>query len=383
MTTISTAVAAAASGDTVSVAAGTYKEMVTIGVPLSLIGADAATTVIEAKGLANGIYVDGIDNKNLAGVFISGFTVQNANFEGILVTNASGITISGNIVQGNDVSLAGQSCPGIPAFETGEAFDCGEAIHLSGADHSTVSGNTVQNNSGGILISDDTAAAHDNLIAGNLVTNNSLDCGITLASHVPAALTKSTTALGVYSNSVVGNQSIQNGLKGEGAGVGIFASAPGTAAYGNVVFNNTLTGNELPGVSVHGHTPHQNLNNNVIIGNTISGNGADTDDAFTPGTAGINYFSVTPVSGVVISQNIITGQALDVAVRAPGSVSVSRNSFVRGSVGVANLGTGTVAADNNYWGCYVDPRVPSQFGFCAGTQGAVSINTWLTAAPSK
>ncbi len=385
MTTISAAVTAAAAGDTVSVAAGTYQEMVTIGVPLSLIGADAATTIIEAQGLANGIYVDGIDNKSLAGVFISGFTVQNANYEGILVTNASGVTISGNIVQGSNVSLdfAGQSCPGIPAFETAEGFDCGEGIHLSGADHATVSGNTVQNNSGGILISDDTAAAHDNLIAGNNVNNNALDCGITLASHVPAALTKSTTPLGVYSNSVVGNQSSQNGVKGEGAGVGIFASAPGTAAYGNVVFNNTLTGNGIPGVSVHGHTPHQNLNNNVIIGNTISGNGADTADAFTPGTAGINYFSVSPVSGVVFSQNVISGQALDVTVRAPGSFSVSRNSFVRGSVGVANLGAGTVNADGNYWGCYGDPRVASPFGFCAGTQGAVSINTWLTAAPSK
>ncbi len=262
-------------------------------------------------------------------------------------------------------------------------IDCGEGIHLMGADHATVSGNTVQNNAGGILISDDTAAAHDNLIAGNNVNNNALDCGITLASHVPAALTNSKTALGVYSNHVVDNQSTKNGVMGGGAGVGIFASAPGTAAYGNVVFNNTLTGNGIPGVSIHGHTPNQNLNNNVIIGNTISGNGADTDDAFTPGTAGINYFSVSPVSGVVISQNTITGEMLDVVVNAPGTVTVSRNSFLRGSVGVANIGTGTVAADNNYWGCYVDPRVPSPFGFCATTQGAVSITTWLTAAPSK
>jgi parallel beta-helix repeat protein len=383
--TIGAAVSAAAAGDTVSVAAGTYKETVTIGVPLSLVGVDAATTVIEAKGLATGIYVNGIDNKNLAGVFISGFTVQNANFEGILVANASGVTISGNIVQGNNVSLnyTAQTCPGIPSFETGEAFDCGEGIHLMGTDHATVTGNTVQNNSGGILISDDTAAAHDNLIAGNNVNNNALDCGITLASHVPAALTNSTKALGVYANSVVGNQSSQNGVKGGGSGVGIFASAPGTAAYGNVVFNNTVTGNGIPGIAIHGHTPNQNLNNNVIIGNTISGNGADTADATTPGTAGINYFSVSPVSGVVISQNTFSGEALDVVVNAPGSVTVSRNSFPRGTVGVSNIGHGTVAADNNYWGCYVDPRIPSQFGFCATTQGAVSITTWVTAAPAK
>src|ERR1035438_1534913 len=118
-TTISAAVAVASAGDTVSVAAGTYKESITIGMPLSLIGVDAATTIIEAKGLGTGIYVDGIDNKGLAGVFISGFTVQDANFEGILVTNASATTISANILQGNNKSLnyAAQTWPRLPAFQ--------------------------------------------------------------------------------------------------------------------------------------------------------------------------------------------------------------------------------------------------------------------------
>ncbi len=297
--TISAAVAAAASGDTVSVAAGTYKEMVTIGIPLSLIGVDAATTIIEAKGLANGIYVDGIDNTGLAGVLISGFTVQDANFEGILVTNATGVTISSNIVQGNDLSenFTAGTCPGLPAFETNEGEDCGEGIHLNGVSHSGLFGNTVQNNSGGILVSDDTGAAHDNLISGNLVANNTLDCGITIASHVPAALTNSKTALGVYSNSIVGNQVTMNGQMGEGAGIGIFASAPGTAAYGNSVINNTATNNGIPGIAIHGHAPGQNLNGNILIGNTLSGNGADLQDSATPGTAGINLYSVSAVTG--------------------------------------------------------------------------------------
>ncbi len=226
--TISAAVAGAAAGDTVTVAAGTYKEMVTIGVPVSLIGVDAATTIIEAKGLSVGIWVDGIDTPGLAGVFISGFTVQNANFEGILVTNASAVNISGNIVQGNDQSLnfSAGTCPGIPAFETSEGFDCGEGIHLSGTTHSGVLGNTIQNNAGGVLISDDTAAAHDNIISGNVVTLNALDCGITLASHVPASIANSKTPLGVYNNTVVGNQSTQNGLMGEGSGIGLSPLPP-------------------------------------------------------------------------------------------------------------------------------------------------------------
>jgi hypothetical protein len=45
------------------------------------------------------------------------------------------------------------------------------------------------NNSGGILLSDDTGARHHNLIIANLVHDNPFDCGITLASHPPASLT--------------------------------------------------------------------------------------------------------------------------------------------------------------------------------------------------
>jgi hypothetical protein len=40
-----------------------------------------------------------------------------------------------------------------------------------------------ENNAGGILLSDDTGATHDNLIIGNIAQNNPFDCGITLASH--------------------------------------------------------------------------------------------------------------------------------------------------------------------------------------------------------
>ncbi|HXS28936.1 MAG TPA: hypothetical protein VN730_14825, partial [Steroidobacteraceae bacterium] len=43
------------------------------------------------------------------------------------------------------------ACPGIPAFETGEAFDCGEALHVMGVDHSVLARNAIYANAGGIL----------------------------------------------------------------------------------------------------------------------------------------------------------------------------------------------------------------------------------------
>ncbi len=386
--TIQAAVTAASPNDTVNVSAGTYKEAVTIGKPLSLIASDPTTTTVEVAGLGVGIYVDGIDNQGLANVIISGFTIQDANFEGILVTNASSVTISGNILMNNDKALkfAGDSstCPGIPAFETGEDFDCGEAIHLSGVHHSTVLNNTVQNNAGGILLSDDTAATHDNLITGNIVSNNSLDCGITLASHPPAAVSGSTTALGVYQNTVTGNQSIKNGVIGEGAGVGIFASAPGTAAYSNVVSNNVLTSNGIPGVAIHGHTPQQNLNNNVIIGNTISGNGADLADTPTSGPTGINVAGISPITGTIIMQNTFSQEMLAVVINAPGDARVQRNTFPGGGIGVANLQGASVNADSNWWGCTANPTVGlSGFAGCSLTSGPVTVGSVLSAPLGK
>lgn len=383
--TIGAAVASAAAGDTVEVGAGTYKETVTIGKSLLLFGAGASTTIIDATSLGNGIYVDGMDNQGLSAVVISGFTVQNANWEGILVTNTTGVTIMGNTVIGNNkglvVTASATSCPNIPVWETSEGDDCGEGIHLSGVSGAMVLNNTVNNNAGGILLSDDTGPTTLNVITGNTVTNNVLDCGITLASHVPAASTGATSALGVFDNVVTGNTSSGNGTVGEGAGVGIFASAPGTKSYGNLVANNVITGNGIPGVSIHGHTPGQVLNGNQILANTLSGNGADVQDSATPGTAGINIYSVSPVVGTVVVGNTISNEAIAVAWNAPGEARVQSN-ILGSKIGVYNLGPGTVTADNNWWGCTFGPFGPiaSLMG-CGVPAGNVTVNNWMVQAP--
>jgi parallel beta-helix repeat protein len=267
------------------------------------------------------------------------------------------------------------------SFETGEAFDCGEGIHLTGADHSIVSGNTVEFNSGGILLSDDTGATHDNFITGNIVRENPFDCGITLASHAPASITHSSLPLGVFHNTIARNESSHNGLgaAGAGAGVGLFAPGPGNQTYANVVINNTLADNGLPGVTMHNHAsfpgaPAVNLNDNIIVGNTIRGNHADTFDAATPGPTGINIFSIASVTGTVISQNTIEQEAIAVAVKTPSLVELHLNNFPAGSIGVDNLGGGTVNAMENWWGCSGGPTARG----CATVAGTVLFAPWLT-----
>jgi Right handed beta helix region len=370
--------------DTINVAAGTYMEDVIIRTPLSLVGAGRGQSIINAVSLSNGIYIDGLDNPGLSKVVVTGFTIENANFEGILVTNASFVTIWNNEVINNDRSLniSTLKCPGQPAFETNEDFDCGEGIHLIGVDHSTVVDNTSEKNSGGILLSDETGATHHNLIIGNLFRNNPFDCGITLASHSPAPSSGLTSPPGVYSNTIAKNESFHNGLQvpGAGAGVGLFAPGPGNKVYANVVINNQLKDNGLPGVAFHNHAsfpppaPPVNLNDNLIVGNRISGNGADTEDAATPGPTGINVFGLASITGTVIAGNVIEDEAVDIATKTPAQVNVHLNDLLGEKIGVDNLGTGTVDATENWWG---SPGGPGVEGATSVSGPGVFFTPWL------
>jgi nitrous oxidase accessory protein NosD len=385
LSTISAAVAGASTGDTIQVAPGTYSEDVIIGKSLSLIGANSANTIIDAKGQANGVYIDGLDNPGLSEVVVTGFTVQNANFEGILVTNASSVTIWDNRVVSNDLALnlSVPSCPGQPPFETNEGFDCGEGIHLSGVDHSTVAHNFLRNNSGGVLLSDDTGTTHDNLITGNIALDNSYDCGITLASHALYPKLPSNTPRGVDHNTISDNDSSKNGLavEGAGAGVGLFVAPPGLQTSGNVVVGNRLTANGLPGVAFHLHTASsgQNLNDNLIAGNYIAGNGADTEDAATPGPTGINVFGVAPITGIVIVENLIKDEAVDVATNTPALVDVHLNNLLGKQIGVDNLDGGTVNAAENWWGCAKGPGSPG----CTSVSGSNVVSTPFLTKPAR
>jgi parallel beta-helix repeat protein len=371
---IGAAVTAASAGDTIQVAHGTYNEYVVIPKSLSLIGENQRNTIIDALNKPFGINVDGYHHPGLSGVVISGFTVRDANNAGIVVSNASNVTVSDNSVLNNDKGLVSGTCPTLSLFPYffGEAEDCGEGILLSGVDHSTLASNTVTGNAGGILVTDDTRAVHDNLIMANsVVRNTAQDCGITLPSH---------SGLGVFHNTISGNDSSYNG----GPGVGIFAPGPGSQAYGNVVINNRLRGNGLPGVTMHNHAaspsgPPVMFNDNVILGNDISENSQDFGDAATAGPTGINIFSLAPMTGTLISQNVIHQEAFDIVINVPPTVGVPAaqihlNNIPDNQVGLQSAGTATVDATQNWWGCSGGPAAKG----CATVSGTgVLFAPWM------
>lgn len=386
--TISAAVAAASPGDIVQVRDGTYDEEVTITKTLSLMAAPSAHPVIDAMNLPHGIWVNGMSaapKAGVAGVVISGFKVRHANFEGILLSNATDVTVVDNEVTDNDESLdsANGTCPGLPtAFETNEGGDCGEGIHLMAVDHSTILRNEVAGNAGGILVTDETGPNAHNLISRNFVHDNVYDCGITLASHgaAKAIIPTATLPYGVWYNTISHNISLRNGTKSPGAGVGIFAPGPGNTDTGNVVINNVIKDNGATGVAMHNHAapptaPPVNLNDNVIVGNVFSGNGPDNPGAPTTGPTGINVFSKAAITGTVIEQNTFEDEAIDVGFNAAtGYLNVHFNNFSRGA-GVDSVSTGTVDATENWWHC---PFGPGMGHACATATGTVWTAPWLT-----
>jgi parallel beta-helix repeat protein len=116
-----------------------------------------------------------------------------------------------------------------PGYETDETGDCGGALHLIGTANSIVSGNVMSNNSDGILISDETAESHGNLLIHNTVKNNPLECGIVLASHPPMGSIESPH-YGVHHNTVAENVSTGNGVQIGGSGVGFLPMGLAPAA---------------------------------------------------------------------------------------------------------------------------------------------------------
>ena len=386
--TIGAAVSTASPGDVIQVWPGVYDEEITISKSLSLISAIPRGAVIDATNQANGIWVDGMSaapNAGVANVVIAGFKVRNANYEGILLTNATNVTVEGNEVTDNDRSLdySAGACPGIDTtFETNEQDDCGEGIHLMGVDHSTILHNESAHNAGGMLISDESGPTTQNLISKNYVHDNVFDCGITLASHGAATtIAGAPPAYGVSDNTISMNVSMGNGTEGAGAGVGVFAPFPGTIATGNLVINNILRNNGATGVALHNHAYSPmaspvNFNNNKIIGNDFSGNGPDNPGAPTSGPTGINIASMAPISGTVVEQNTFENEAIDIGFTAPAGSQLNAhfNNFSRGT-GIDNSGA-PVDATENWWGCPTGPGGRH----CATIQGtgSVTFTPWLT-----
>lgn len=332
-TTIAAALAAAAVHNTILVCPGNYPGGIVLDKDVSLVGRGG---VIDANGSDVGVQV------LATGASVRSLVIRGATGEGILVGGQAGTTVAGatimyNIVLGNDLgnptgaALTGSpyaECNGTPAQPPAPAVpgDCGEGIHLMSAVGSVVADNQLYDNAGGILITDELGPSHNNVIRGNTVSYNTLDCGITVASHNSAGFANGApvpAAGGVYDNKILRNNLVGNGLAGQGAGILLASPLPGGAVYNNTVSSNVLEGNGLGGITIHSHAPGQDLNGNVLADNVIGANNVDGDYDFSP--------HVDPVPTGII-----------VATAGPLAVSIMGNKIDDNGYGIWQTGPVTI-----------------------------------------
>ena len=315
---IPSAISAASPGTTIIVCPGTYPGPITVPLAITLVGVNAT---INAAGANNGVVIPA------SGATLEGFTIEGAQGEGVLVTGTPGhpvthVTVSGNIVKDNDQGNPTGAPISTSSYRECNATgvvpgDCGEGIHLMVAAYSVVSNNLVENNSGGILVTDEFGPADHNVIVNNTVADNTLDCGITLPSHSTTAYVNgklNAAAGGVFDNLVVDNTLLNNGTTGQGAGILLAAAAPGGAVYNNVIRGNTVDGNGMSGITVHQHAPNQYLDHNVLVGNEIGVNNLLGDPDFQPADTsptGILIGSVAPLR-ITILRNTISNNTYGV-----------------------------------------------------------------------
>ncbi len=381
--TLGHALSVAVIGDTIELAAGTYKAATDPSgtsntVPATLTGTTIegvtgkpATVLITAAGTINGLVV------HAASTTVEDLTIEHSGKSGILVSppatatapaSVTGETISTDVITGND------TCRTTAAFAKATPKGCatatfvpdfGEGMHLISVATSTITHDVVTHNMGGILITDEMGPNHNNVISDNNVSTNTAgggDCGITMAGHNVAAVHTSgatigkpdPSAAGVYTLTVTGNVVNNNGA----AGILDAGGPPGTGVYHNTITHNVADNNVLAGFTLHSHAPLQDMNTNVVETNTFSHDGAiiPGDPEGPPPSAnemqstGVEILgAIVPVTGTTIEHNTISTEFYGIWL-SPHELPAS--TIAGNTVTVSAGGTAVFsepAPDTGYW----------------------------------
>ena len=301
---IQTAIDHANAGDTVTVKKGTYQltAPVEISKPLSLIGEEPQTTIVDGNGHNPSASAANLMTFQIGApdVTISGFTITDCNFA-IRVENfakqsaPSNCKIVGNIFTNNY-----------------------QAIDIQRSENFEIKDNTINNNEGGIYISSN-GMASTGVISGNTVTQNG-------------------QGISIYSQSVtVSDNRITNNREG--------LNLEWTGPYS--IFDNTILNNSLYGVIFGPGVSNTLFHNNEVDRNTI---GINLENFVVSGDAYIGS------GNVVYSNNLIdNGQNAFVEksylYKSPNSVNgtdiVSWDNGKDGNYWSDYSGNGTYVIDQN------------------------------------
>jgi hypothetical protein len=313
--TILKAVNCAAATDTITVAAGTYTEQVTVNKTLTLRGANTGVTGFSPRGPES---------------IVSGPTGKTS-----FVVTANNVVIDGFTVQG-DTNMT--------TFGFGILLGAGTTGHQ-------LLNNIIQNNIAG------TNLASGTLIQGNLYQNNNQSGPLSGT----AIYTDQFEAGGSVTNATINNNVFTNN---QNAAVELAAT---TASQSNIaITNNVMTGNGN-GVLSTGTTGL------TITGNTITGS-LGSQVALGGGNNGVMILSNTIVGGSTRGIRLVDlGTGLGPEANVFVHVNRIKGNATAGIDVAAGRYTGTLDATNNFYGCNTGPNTAG----CDAVTGAVLSTPYL------
>jgi hypothetical protein len=242
--TIGQAIANAGAGDTVSIAAGTYHELVVVTKNLTLQGAGASHTFLDGTGLGGSVVTVGTMPTGPSPVeptvSLRGLSIQHGSGT-VLGSPPSSVIFGGGVLNWGTLTVTNCAISNNVVNSTSNVIAIGGGIFTAGP--LTVTTSTVSNNSitlARTAASTDTGASTIGF-GGGIAALASI-----IASLSPVALTDST----VSGNSISATSTVTAGTSNTGAvsealGGGILAlDAPLTLA-GSTVINNTAGSNSV------------------------------------------------------------------------------------------------------------------------------------------
>jgi CSLREA domain-containing protein len=281
------AIAAAGSGDTIGIPAGTYTLTVgselNIDKNLTLIGADQASTIIQAT--ADGSVQSRVFKVTGGDVSISNVTIRNGKPDG---EHGGGIWVGGTLTLSNSTVTANAA----PTSRKGGG------IYVSGtlnAIASSISGNTAQDSGGGIenrgtLYLDGTTLSSNYSPSGGGIST--WDGSATLNNTTVTGNTAGNSAGGIYSagnrgsSLTITNSTISNNTS-EHNGGGIYSRSGTLTVSNTLVIGNSVTWTYADGSagSSTGGGVRMDYGTNTITDSTIAGNFAGS------GGGGLSYYA--------------------------------------------------------------------------------------------
>ncbi|MHA1962599.1 MAG: right-handed parallel beta-helix repeat-containing protein [Candidatus Thorarchaeota archaeon] len=296
-TTIQEGVDAAIPGDTVFVFAGTYQEDVEIPIPLSLVGEDPNTTMIDIPGSGSNILVTS-DWVNITGFSITK-VLPGGNNWGISLDNAHHCSISHNIIFRNTL----------------------EGIFAANSDHTVISDNLILENRGGMTL----GMSHSNIITNNTFHNTGENVKLSNSQFNIVSYNTGTSDAPFYggvnlwgadNNTLLGNNFTQMGT-----GVGLYKSNNNTIISNLISYHvvgiwleiskyNVLRNNAMVENGVYfkwGDLAHWN-NNIIDTSNTVNGKPVYYWKNVTGGTipSGAGQVILANCTNVVVENQNIT-----------------------------------------------------------------------------